>query len=163
MQMKVDGFTYEGVEIRINNEGNFTAELGGETVSKPSLKALKAYLKEHKRETFTPFDALYSGSYSARDVSDRPRSIRIVGFERTKNRLHGALHAFKVEGWTEGRWGRRSVHEVLADTKENNERIESILRLQEERDEIASKYERQISDLRNALDTIRVTDFVKEI
>lgn len=103
-------------------------------------------------------------TYSARNISDEPKRIRVIGFERTKNRLHGRLHCFKVEGWDKSQmYSRRMIGEVLAATTENNKRIKEILRLKEERDKIEEEYGRKISNLVDELTVINVTDFVKEI
>lgn len=51
--------THEGVEIGLDAEGKFIANLNGMLISRSSLEAVKKAISEGNKAAFEPFNALY--------------------------------------------------------------------------------------------------------
>lgn len=57
----MSNFEYKGTKISLDSNGEFTAKINSEFITKASLAALKKKIDASK--TFEPFDALYKSNY----------------------------------------------------------------------------------------------------
>lgn len=158
-----DGFVFEGISIRLNREGEFVAEIGGEVVTKPSLKAMKQCIKENKLDTFKPFTALLTGS-DVRGHGKVWERVTVVGFSRTKNRRWGALHEFLIRERPkdERRYGR-TYTDLLVDTPLNIQILEQLAKYEAETERIDDQRRKTADAMKDRIRHVNIKDYAEDI
>lgn len=116
-------FTYKSVEISLNALGNFTAVVGGKSVVKPSLNAMKNCIDKAGRQKFTPFKAFNALDYRG----DKITRFNVVNVEHTARRRHGSLYKFVTDQGKDPVNDPYKPTSVYPDTAEN---VKAFMRLQ---------------------------------
>lgn len=180
--MSDGAFSYEGYEIRVNGDGEFEAEVNGTVLKRANIKSLHKAIKEMMAIEFKPFTGLSSklvhvtsGGGRSWQTSDTPAEaytvLHVIGFERTKNRTH-ATHVFRIaehqKKSEDTHWGYRrdympKVYDLIKDTPANRKALTDILGLRRKRQKAIEEFDAKEEKLRNTIDAVSVTDFVKEI
>jgi hypothetical protein len=135
--MKEPGkFEHKGIPIVVSATGEFSAKVDGNTLTAPSLAALKKKLDRLK--PFEPFNAFTL--YHDGDV----RKHRIIGVR-------------KHRGYNQYHWHTDSGHTpatVYADTKENMAIVKKMEALADEKKKAEAIFEKRESALRDQLKEI---------
>lgn len=126
-------FEHKGIPIAISGTGEFSAKLDGNTITAPSLTALKKKLDKHK--PFEPFKAFTM--YHDGDTRD----YRVIGVR--KQRGYNQYHWITDSGHT--------PHTVYADSKENRAIVKQMEALKAERKKVEDAFTKREDALKEKL------------
>ncbi len=104
-------FEYLGTGIAVNAAGEFVAEVNGDFVKKPSMDAMRRFIKESHDKKFKPFSGLYWQYMGYRKPLKLTR-VKVVGVRRVNGRRRYGSTMFLCDGGM-------TLRSVMVDTPEN--------------------------------------------